>query len=126
MKKLILLITVLCGTTFSHNSFAQHENKVKTNSVEQAISADSQSSEKTKLNTLLSELEGTYQFQITKSDYKPVLSIELLENIKNSRTENQDIYLTIDEFTKLFIPSRSSMGLNNFEKLERIIYISKI
>lgn len=117
---------VLCGTTFSHNSFAQRENKVKTNSVEQVTISDSPSSEKAKLNNLLKELEGTYQFQITKSDYKPVLSVELLENIKNSRTENQDIYLTIDEFTKLFIPSRSSMGLNNFEKLERIIYISKI
>lgn len=117
---------VLCGTTFSHTLFAQREYKAKTNSVEQNIASDSPVSEKAKFNNLLTELEGTYQFQITKTDYKPVLSIELLENIKNSRTEDQDIYLTIDEFTKLFIPSKSSMEVNNFKKLERIIYISKI
>lgn len=117
---------VLCGITFSQTLFAQREYKAKTNSVEQTTASDSPGSEKAKLNNLLTELEGSYQFQITKLDYKPVLSVELLENIKNSRTEGQDIYLDIDEYTKLFIPSKSTMNSNNFKKLERIIYISKI
>lgn len=116
----------LWGIIFSHSLTAQREMKSLTPLVQQSISVGSTDNEKTKLNNLLTELEGTYQFQITKLDYKPVLSTELLENIKSSRTEDQDIYLTIDEYTKLFIPSKSSMELNNFEKLERIIYISKI
>ena len=82
-------------------------------------------SHQNKYNQLVDELDGTFQFQIEKENYKPLLSAELLTQIKNSRKASEDVMLKLDEYMTIFIPSEDKITSDNFIHLDRIQYSIK-
>ena len=113
---------VVCGFFMPQYLLAQREIKGQSPTVQSTKEIGSTSEQKEKFNSLLKELEGTYQFQINKPEYKPLFSLELLERIQSSRNEEEVVYIDIDQFTKIIIPSKKDIESSSFQKLEAIIY----
>lgn len=76
---------------------------------------------KTKFTSLMNDLDGTFQFQIKKQDYRPLLTIEILESIRDSRKISEDIYLELDEYIKVFIPSSNKINSIDFVSLDQFV-----
>lgn len=123
MNKLILLCVVICAITCTNIAFSQEKIK-KNNQISQNNQAYSHSviTEKEQYNSLFEELEGTFQFQITKEDYKPLLSYDLLSQINAARTAETDVYIPVDPFIKIFVPSKKVINSLDFKKLDIILY----
>ena len=133
MNKLILLCILICNCFYGNFVYSQTEAKgqqafrqeVKSQNSSRANETNiSTVNEKAQFDALFSELEGTFQFKSIKPDYSPLLSLELLQRIKNSRDNNTTIYIDVNEFMKVMIPSKNDIQSNHFEKLELITYIS--
>lgn len=133
MNKLILLCITICACFSSNNGYSQTEVKgqltarpeVKTQTQSRASEGNgSTTTVKAQYDALYAELEGTFQFKSIKADYKLLLSLELLQTIKNSRDNSSTIYIDINEYMKVMIPSKNDINSNHFEKLELITYIS--
>lgn len=115
---------VFCGIMSSNDVFSQNESKVKksnTRNQEQNISQ----SKKERINSLMVELDGFFQLQINNLEYKPLFTQELLERIKVSREDQVDVFIDLDEYSRLFIPSRNSINSDSYRKIENIIYTTK-
>jgi hypothetical protein len=109
---------------YAPNSFGQkvlNKNRVHVEETSSNNSLD----EKTYRNNLQEELEGTYQFQIKKETYAPLISISTLERIKNSRLENEDNVIALDTYIDIFIPSQNKVESSEFKPLEQSLYIIK-
>jgi hypothetical protein len=77
------------------------------------------------IDNLFKSIEGTYQIECLKADYKVLLSESLYQKIISSRKEDQDVYVQLDEHSRLFLPSNTSIKLLGFKKLDTISYTSK-
>jgi hypothetical protein len=135
MNKLMLLLVTMCLLNFSNSIFSQVTGKkgsvnnqiykqqtTPASKEEIIVHKQETSSEREEYKSLFEKLNGTFQFVITKEDYSPLLSVDLLKKIENARTEDSDVYMELDEFTKIFIPSRKYVNSNTFQKLETITY----
>lgn len=67
------------------------------------------------------KLEGTFQFQINKENYSLILTDELINKIKTSRKDSENVTIQIDEFVSLFIPSYSQINSSEFKSLDSVI-----
>lgn len=68
--------------------------------------------------------EGTYQFLLSKQDYKPLFTKELIDRIQQSRRENEDVELILDEYITLFLPSKNRIHSPGFVPLEPYKYLN--
>jgi hypothetical protein len=66
-------------------------------------------------------LEGTYQIQILKPEYKVLFSESLLEKIKTLRKEDEDVIVVLDDYSKLYLPSLNKIKSSNFVKLPQFL-----
>lgn len=120
MNKLVLLCLLLFAGTFFNFSFSQRE--LKSTPKNNEAYSHSTITEKDQYNSLFGQLEGTFQFQITKEDYKPLLSYDLLSQINAARTTDNDVYMFVDSFIKIFVPSKKTINSLDFKKLDVIKY----
>jgi hypothetical protein len=120
MNKLILLFVAIFTVAFSNAVFSQREIK-SVNQNNQGYTHSSPS-EKEQYNSLFEKLTGTFQYQINKEDYKPLLSLEVLKQIEAARGEDSDVFIQVDQYTKIFVPSKKAISSFGFNKLETIIY----
>lgn len=67
-------------------------------------------------------IEGSYQFVISKESYQIVHSKSLYDLIMSSRKKDEDIRMTIDEYTVLFLPAENTLSSSSFVELEPVIY----
>lgn len=79
-------------------------------------------SEQQKLKELISLNQGTYQLRVSNVNYAPLLTYALLETVLASRQQDTNTILQIDEYTKLYIPSTTSILSETFVPLETIVY----
>lgn len=79
-------------------------------------------SDQQKLKELVSIHQGTYQLSVSNENYAPVLTLDLLESVINSRQQATNVSIELDEFTHLFIPSFNTIENETFLPLETIIY----
>jgi hypothetical protein len=123
-KKFNLVFLFLIVINF--NSFSQEEVEKRTpkatSNVESVKGVDN---ERDQLHKLMVEMEGSFQFQISKPDYSPVVSLELLDRIQKSRLENENSTIVLDQYITILIVSKSKMESSGFQKLENIIYVNK-
>lgn len=120
MNKLVLLCLLLSAGTCFNFSFSQRE--LKSTPKNNDAYSHSTITEKDQYNSLFGQLEGTFQFQITKEDYKPLLSYDLLSQINAARTTDNDVYMFVDSFIKIFVPSKKTINSLDFKKLDVIKY----
>ncbi len=120
MNKLVLLCLLLSAGTCFNFSFSQRELKLTPKNNE--AYSHSTITEKDQYTSLFGQLEGTFQFQITKEDYKPLLSYDLLSQINAARTTDNDVYMFVDSFIKIFVPSKKTINSLDFKKLDVIKY----
>lgn len=66
-------------------------------------------------------LEGTYQIQILKPEYKVLFSESLLDKIKTLRKEDEDVIVILDDYSKLYLPSINKIKSSNFVKLPQLL-----
>lgn len=66
-------------------------------------------------------LEGTYQIQILKPEYKVLFSESLLDKIKTLRKEDEDVIVILDDYSKLYLPSINKIKSSNFVKLPQFL-----
>ena len=64
------------------------------------------------LPELKSSLEGSYRIEFSQANYQIVYSRDLLETIKNSRKEFEDVTLQWDQFTTIIIYARQNLENN--------------
>ena len=62
--------------------------------------------------------------RVSNEDYAPVLNLALFETILNSRQQDTNISIEIDEFTRVFIPSATIIESKTFVALKTIVYLS--
>lgn len=67
------------------------------------------------------DLEGTYQIQILKPEYKVLFSESLLDKIKTLRKEDEDVIVILDDYSKLYLPSINKIKSSNFVKLPQFL-----
>lgn len=67
------------------------------------------------------DLEGTYQIQILKPEYKVLFSESLLDKIKTLRKEDEDVIVILDDYSKLYLPSINKIKSSNFVKLPKFL-----
>jgi hypothetical protein len=79
-------------------------------------------SDQQKLKELVSIHQGTYQLSVSNENYAPVLTLDLLESVINSRQQATNVSIELDEFTHLFIPSFNAIENEIFVPLKTIIY----
>lgn len=77
------------------------------------------------IKTLFSQIDGTFQVQMLHKDYKVLFSKNLYQMIIDKRLEDQDVFVTLDENSILFIPSSQKIRSMNFEKLPQTIFIKR-
>ncbi|NRA11611.1 MAG: hypothetical protein HRT57_06630, partial [Crocinitomicaceae bacterium] len=76
-------------------------------------------------NILQIELKGTYQVQMIRTDRAAVISLSTLELVKNGRLAGEDVYLKLDEFTTIFVPSEQKVNQSGFIPLSLSKYITE-
>lgn len=68
--------------------------------------------------------DGTYQFLITKANYRPLITQDLFDRIQQGRKEYEDVQLVIDEHITLFLPSKNKINSSGFVPLEKYKYLN--
>lgn len=118
MKKSLLLVSLL--SLFGTFSVYSQKNL----NSEPGLTLEP-SSEKKETKDLLKELEGSFQFQISKDDHKVMLYPDLANFIESSRKEEEDVFITLDEYVTLYIPSIKKIGSTDFVSLPMFYYTFK-
>lgn len=119
-------LALLFLTIINFNSFSQEEVIKRTPKASSNVeSVKGINNEKDQLHKLMVEMEGSYQFQISKPDYSPVVSLELLDRIQKSRLENENSTIVLDQYISILVVSKSKMTSIGFQKLENLIYVNK-
>ena len=106
MKSLIALFFVVMTSQL----FAQSKSD------QGYVLAEEQSNQKT-------NLDGTYQFQVSKGGKSVRLNEELIEIIVQNRKENADVTYKVSDDVTLYIPSRSRINAADFEALKPVVRI---
>lgn len=124
LKRIVYILVLLFG--FITNSFAQKNQTINEGSTPINRKDDgSYMSEKEMFKNNLKKIEGTYQIQVSKSEYTIPISESLYNIILSQRKENEDVYLVLDENSSLFLPSRIKINEIGFKKLEPIKVVIK-
>ena len=123
-NKFFLILVLLLG--FITNSFAQKNPVYNDEMIPLNRSEDGRFlSENQIFKNNLKKIEGTYQIQISKSEYTVPISESLYDKIQSSRKENEDVVLFLDENSNLFLPSENKINAIGFKKLEPIKVVIK-
>lgn len=77
------------------------------------------------ISAMFDRVEGTYQIQCFKEGYKVLRTEALYQKIVSLRKEDEDVYVQLDEYSRLYLPSKKAVGLAGYKKIECISYISK-
>ncbi|MBW8049528.1 MAG: hypothetical protein FVQ77_04165 [Cytophagales bacterium] len=118
--KILLMMILFSSTCFFSSllwrgtggqAFAQVSNEKKT-VVKQSV------------NQLSKELEGTWQIQVINSRKMPAIPIQVVETIEQRRLDNDTSYYYLDPDIRIMILPRKVISNKNFQKLEKITYIS--
>lgn len=111
---------------FSSTAYSQKYQVVEQGLVPENLNEmNKKPNQNTVLNSLFSEIEGTYQVQCLVSDYKIMLSQALYDKIKQNRKPDEDVYIELDKNSRLFLPSANQIKKSDFNKLSTSIYIIK-
>jgi hypothetical protein len=65
------------------------------------------------ISELKMSLEGSYRIDITKTNYQILYTRDLLETIKNSRKEDEDIVIQWDQYITITIYSYKTLENNS-------------
>jgi len=123
-NKFFLILVLFLG--FITNSFAQKNPVYNDEMIPLNRSEDGRFlSENQIFKNNLKKIEGTYQIQISKSEYTVPISESLYDKIQSSRKENEDVVLFLDENSNLFLPSENKINAIGFKKLEPIKVVIK-
>lgn len=123
-KRIVLILVLMLG--FITNSFAQKNQTSDEGMLPINRGEDGNfMSEKVVFKNNLKKIEGTYQIQVSISGYTVPLSESLYDKIQSQRKENEDVYLILDENSKLFLPARIKINTAGFKKLDLIKVVIK-
>lgn len=124
LLKIALFICLILG--FSSTAYSQKYQVVEQGLVpENLAEMNKKPNQVSILNSLFSEIEGTYQVQCLVPDYKIMLSQALYDKIKQNRKADEDVYIELDKNSRLFLPSANQIKRSDFHKLSSSIYITK-
>lgn len=75
---------------------------------------------------LMQELEGSYQIQMVNSRMKPMITTEMLEQIKAMQSTTSEVTFSFNETIRIVIKSKQDVQSGNkFSDDEQIIYVSE-
>lgn len=116
MKRLLLSSCLVATISYSQKDL--------NNAVLPSLKLEEKPANVTSVNSpkTLENLQGTFQYQISKADHMVMLFDDLANLIESSRLENEDVYLKQDEYVTLFIPSKSKISSDGFKKLDLYLY----
>lgn len=124
LKRITYILVLLFG--FIINSFAQKNHSLNQGTAPINRKDDgSFMSEKEMFKNNLKKIEGTYQIQVSKSEYTVPISESLYNIILSERKENEDVYLILNENSSLFLPARIKINAIGFKRLEPIKVVTK-
>ena len=127
MKKHFTLFTLLL-VMFSAFSFAQKNKNLQVGLVPENLKEMNRTKEVTpteSLKDLFKAISGTYQIQVSDTNYKVLMSRPLFNLIAENRLKDSDVTLNLDDKSVLFIPSYKKIENSNFKKLKLSIYKTK-
>jgi hypothetical protein len=119
MKKLLIGVTTIlisCSTTIAQKDLSATRTLTPENSDIEGKVYGSSSWEL---------LKGTYQLMVSENSYKPLFSKSLYDVIVSSRKEEEDITIIVDEYTTLYLPSKTKISNSGFQALDPIQYSTK-
>jgi len=90
----------------------------------QVSDENNKTAEKLSLDQLSKKLEGTWQIQVINSRKRPAISIQVVETIEQRRLDNDTSYYYLDPDIRIMILPRKVISNKNFQKLEKISFIS--
>ena len=107
-KRLLLVMALMATGTYQVAAQTRVQHSAQVNqTVPEASSNGSQvspqQSDPEVINTLLAQLEGTYEVETSIPDYRVNFTRILLETIKSSRQPDVEVLLEWDEFTTIII-----------------------
>lgn len=77
-----------------------------------------------KLEKQRQSLEGTFQIEMLDTRALPTFNISLYDTIETLRKEDEVIYHDVSDIMRIKILPRSIIEAENFEPVERVVYIS--
>lgn len=93
------------------------------NGVSQTILTEKETIE---LNTLLKDIDGTYQIQMIDTRALPQVHISIATKIEEKRHETEYQYFDYNESTRVMILPKDLINSSDFKKIEKIKHISSI
>ena len=117
MKNLLYILTVIISSS-SYCNAQNAKQQYPTSNIQLTGLSDQQ-----RLKELVSVHQGTYQVRVSKVNYAPIMNLTLLETVINSREQDVNVSIEIDEFTRVFIPSNATIESENFLPLETVVYL---
>lgn len=123
-RKMILLIALM--VLFSCLSYGQKNKNIQKQYELAPVNLEEMNGHSTTANSSLKKLfddvEGSFQVQISDSNYKVLLNQNIYNLIMEKRQSTQDVYIPIDNKAVLFLPSKSKIQNNDFTSLKPSIY----
>lgn len=113
---------------FSALSFAQKNKNLQVGLVPENLEEMNKTKEVTpteSLKDLFKAISGTYQIQVSDSNYKVLMSRPLFNLIAENRLKDSDVTLNLDDKSILLIPSYNKIESSSFKKLKLSIYKAK-
>lgn len=74
---------------------------------------------------LASELKGKYQIQVINTRQQQIISHELLNEIKNKMTENEDVTIRVSPTLQILVLSKASQKTKRISEENFTIYIEE-
>lgn len=94
-------ILLISAAVFSQEK-QNHQYVGEQQTVVQPLQSDAQ-----KTKALRDELQGTYEFEISSAGYNPLITLDMLEQIRSSRLESTNAYIHWDDHTTIVVFPRT-------------------
>ena len=118
--KIITTLLLFVSCSFFSTVFGQEkENYLNQNNIDSTSLIN-----KDAYKATIENLRGTYQFRVSKHGYSMLMSPDLLRLIIAERKQNEDVTISIDEHTNIFIPSETVISDPSFTPLDQIVYVT--
>lgn len=125
MKRSVTLLTVLM-VLFSCLSYGQKNKNIQKQYELAPVNLEEMNGHSATANSslknLFNEVKGTFQIQISDSNYKPLLSQNIYNLIIEKRQLSQDVFISIDDKSILYLPSKTKIQKHDFKPLEVATY----
>lgn len=111
---------------FSCFSFGQKNKNIQKQNRLTPVNLQEMNGHSTSSNSSLKktfdDIKGTFQVQISNSNYTILLNQHIYNLIIEKRQQYQDVYVPIDDKSVLYLPSKSKIQDNGFKPLKTSIY----